>query len=98
SGRRRHTRSDRDWISVVCSSDLAGARSTVTLSPCLSGQPPAPGVSLVGPGSPHVFAPAGLSRGTLVTFCFAGTFDPAPEQFRLKIGRASCRGRSYRTL
>ncbi|MEA2370501.1 MAG: hypothetical protein QOH12_895 [Solirubrobacteraceae bacterium] len=60
-----------------------GTRSAVTLSPCLSGQPPAPEVSLVGPGSPHVFAPAGLSRGTLITFCFAGTFDPAPEQFRL---------------
>src|SRR5206468_7640067 len=28
SSRRRHTRSDRDWSSDVCSSDLAGTYST----------------------------------------------------------------------
>ena len=68
---------------VVALDAQTGLRSPVTLSPCQSSQPPPPGVSLVGPGSPDVFAPAGLSQGTLITFCFAGTFDPAPEQFRL---------------
>src|SRR3989440_4593447 len=32
SSRRRHTRSDRDWSSYVCSSDLSSA-STAALSP-----------------------------------------------------------------
>jgi hypothetical protein len=67
---------------LVALDTTTGKRSTVTLSTC-EGQPPAPGASLVGVGGPDVFYPAGLSEGTLVTFCFAGTFDPAPEQYRL---------------
>jgi hypothetical protein len=55
-------------------------RSTVTLSLC-AGQPPAPGASLVGVGGPDVFYPAGLSEGTLVTYCAAP--EPSPEQYRL---------------
>src|SRR5206468_5073270 len=31
SSRRRHTRSDRDWSSDVCSSDLSGRRRVVGL-------------------------------------------------------------------
>src|SRR5450432_4609174 len=38
SSRRRHTRSDRDWSSDVCSSDLYhGGREIVTNSPPSSG-------------------------------------------------------------
>src|SRR5206468_669542 len=37
SSRRRHTISDRDWSSDVCSSDLAGVPTVVIVSACYSG-------------------------------------------------------------
>src|SRR2546421_6149225 len=48
SSRRRHTRSDRDWSSDVCSSDLCGLRHRASASaaslgsrlPCLLATPP----------------------------------------------------------
>src|SRR5256712_7654729 len=38
SSRRRHTRSDRDWSSDVCSSDLAMAYTTVGIKSQVNGQ------------------------------------------------------------
>src|SRR5206468_8652447 len=35
SSRRRHTRSDRDWSSDVCSSDLASGLVSLTLTPLM---------------------------------------------------------------
>jgi hypothetical protein len=68
---------------VVALDAADGARSPVSLSPCGSSPPPAPGVSLVGVGGPDVFYPAGLSQGQLITFCFDGTYSTTPEEFRL---------------
>jgi hypothetical protein len=68
---------------LVALDSTTGRRSTVAPSPCGTAAPPAPGASLVGVGGPDVFYPAGLSEGTLITFCFAGTFNAAPEQYRL---------------
>jgi hypothetical protein len=66
---------------LVALDSATDRRSTVELSPCGTAQPPPPGASLVGVGGPDVFYPAGLSDGTLITFCAAG--EPNPEQYRL---------------
>src|SRR2546421_3127761 len=45
SSRRRHTRSDRDWSSDVCSSDLSKSQFPVRFSPlakCGTSPPPPP--------------------------------------------------------
>src|SRR5206468_4455906 len=93
SSRRRHTRSDRDWSSDVCSSDLiATAAATVTdvppFSPLL-----AFGVVLLPELLPPLeveveFAMPRLSSALSLTDLFELSVAPS-----LEIGRASCRER-----
>src|SRR2546421_8637428 len=81
SSRRRHTRSDRDWSSDVCSSDLTssgvcslGRETTVTLA------------GIPANASPARLAPQPV---TYTRLCVRA----APETACREIGRASCRER-----
>src|SRR5206468_8518738 len=95
SSRRRHTGSDRDWSSGVCSSDL-GERGRGT-----RGGGGGPADRLPGPArggqekdaGDRLPAPAPYRRRDLVR----GFLSPmAPSQG--KIGRASCRERVQRSM
>src|SRR5206468_5407959 len=88
SSRRRHTRSDRDWSSDVCSSDLwrqPGSRSSRRLCGAWERRlcsPPVPAETTAG-GPPH----GGETRKA----AFASA--PSASSAGRKIGRASCRER-----
>src|SRR2546421_3892757 len=66
SSRRRHTRSDRDWSSDVCSSDLAQGKADAEIGAVCDrrrrGQPAARVVGVCG--SPGERASTGLLRST----------------------------------
>src|SRR5206468_7585413 len=91
SSRRRHTRSDRDWSSDVCSSDLGAsmqisvefklANAAIRLAPGIT---PPKIVSRILP-QPTEEARAARARGTVVL--------EAVIRLDGKIGRASCRER-----
>src|SRR5206468_9522656 len=93
SSRRRHTRSDRDWSSDVCSSDLVtvkvtdddGGVGTDTLTVAVANVAP-----VVTP--PDVDAPAnqGATEGSVHTFTIGSFTDAGIND---EIGRASCRER-----
>src|SRR2546428_2344969 len=86
SSRRRHTRSDRDWSSDVCSSDLEEGREA-------AGSAPPTGQRLLGPA--FIAAVAYVDPGNFATNMAAG----ARYGYLLLwvvlmgIGRASCRER-----
>src|SRR3989440_5010085 len=80
SSRRRHTRSDRDWSSDVCSSDL---RKIFNFS--------YPQDQFTGCLVPSLI-PAFKGDSTSAYARFAPTAFCLPRQFR-EIGRASCRER-----
>src|SRR5206468_7976769 len=62
SSRRRHTRSDRDWSSDVCSSDLpTGSGKTTTLYSCIN-QIKGEGVNIVTVEDPVEYRMAGRSE------------------------------------
>src|SRR2546428_14000484 len=78
SSRRRHTRSDRDWSSDVCSSDLR-AGSTCRAHPLAAG---------LRPGGAHgtYFQPFVIDRAArLGTATALEILSPAPR--RLEVGR-----------
>src|SRR2546421_5637702 len=82
SSRRRHTRSDRDWSSDVCSSDLA----PMTV---VDDVPPGFGASPFDTASPFdIPAPPAFDAGPPPRT----PFDDAPPP-PFEIGRASCRER-----
>src|SRR2546421_8017697 len=84
SSRRRHTRSDRDWSSDVCSSDL----STSTLAgPPFSIAPYYTSLatnSVAGYGTYAVLCPSGADLISL---------QSDSQELQVQIGRASCRER-----
>src|SRR5206468_7161294 len=80
SSRRRHTRSDRDWSSDVCSSDLSSTNSTSS-SPPTTACSTRSGVAETRAGDPHSRRPYARSGGSQQS-----------GQNR-QIGRASCRER-----
>src|SRR2546421_6933886 len=82
SSRRRHTRSDRDWSSDVCSSDLTPSRLQRALARALSFL-----VSVVGL---VVLAPVLGLIGLLIKLDSRGPVFFVQER---EIGRASCRER-----
>src|SRR5206468_8291042 len=87
SSRRRHTRSDRDWSSDVCSSDLRrGATSLRWLRALLDH-----GVEVHG----QVVVCPGINDGDVLDDTLAGVLDLYPEltSLAVEIGRASCRER-----
>src|SRR3989440_2018559 len=79
SSRRRHTRSDRDWSSDVCSSDLSDSQGKISSSASLVT------VWLIRSSSLRSFALA-IFFGSLL-------FSIRLTRALLKIGRASCRER-----
>src|SRR5206468_6208461 len=94
SSRRRHTRSDRDWSSDVCSSDLGldlqrSERTTRILLYCLNGAPAdRRPVALLVPANRKVVDEVDMARQFEAR-------DPVREMVVDKIGRASCRERGY---
>src|SRR5206468_4530910 len=91
SSRRRHTRSDRDWSSDVCSSDLGqatgqgikdvGTWAAVTVvGKASAGAPSSTPAQTAPPAS------SGGGGGGYTPMVAAGTAG-------IEIGRASCRGR-----
>src|SRR2546421_9263462 len=85
SSRRRHTRSDRDWSSDVCSSDLSGAMYSMV---------PTPGGSRcnsTGVGTIEYMAPE-VIKGSDISAVGPG-YGKACDWWSLEIGRASCRER-----
>src|SRR5206468_7201628 len=84
SSRRRHTRSDRDWSSDECSSDLTAVCRREE-DPPVALHPPATGGS-AGPRAHPVDIRAVDSHHVLLV-----TIVAVP----LEIGRASCRERVY---
>src|SRR5206468_6885589 len=92
SSRRRHTRSDRDWSSDVCSSDLRGEGGRFA-------DEPKKGTSNMKKTSFLQPVAAGLLTGLL---CFLPASEPQAQiiifggGFGGKIGRASCRERVSR--
>src|SRR2546421_8161131 len=81
SSRRRHTRSDRDWSSDVCSSDL-GTASTDRIAPSRKPQ-------VASRGAVLRLTPCGLQLS------YRAHVRPDLQSLRLgvEIGRASCRER-----
>src|SRR2546428_6640261 len=71
SSRRRHTRSDRDWSSDVCSSDLLGNAGT------LGGLPPLRGRKERATAGQYAPDPLGHTRAAM-----AGTMGSDPERGR----------------
>src|SRR5206468_4828941 len=97
--RRRHTRSDRDWSSDVCSSDLTAlpvlAVAAALAQPAISsGKAPPGAIPGIGPARPSVVQGPGYGtyawpvQGPVIR-----GFEPPPE-----IGRASCRERVERSV
>src|SRR3989440_9464316 len=82
SSRRRHTRSDRDWSSDVCSSDLSPLPPLAGLSYSASARNPFRGVPAGGTG-------CGVK---LPNNSLPPSIMPFPLRSR-EIGRASCRER-----
>src|SRR2546428_13079846 len=88
SSRRRHTRSDRDWSSDVCSSDLVGADGVVWFvegsSNKISKFDPTSGTFVEYSPSPMIISPTGLALDGIGGVWFAehggsliGRFLPA---------------------
>src|SRR2546421_6918422 len=83
SSRRRHTRSDRDWSSDVCSSDLKyDWISSVVASSAIIVPPLMP--------SSGSCSPVPVVTYTVLEAASMAGVDQMPPQ----IGRASCRGKS----
>src|SRR3989440_9611780 len=84
SSRRRHTRSDRDWSSDVCSSDL------------LNGGTPAENASAAVPAQAILSALTSLPAGAAaprLTNAHEGAPTCSECGMLMEIGRASCRER-----
>src|SRR5206468_5555112 len=95
--RRRHTISDRDWSSDVCSSDLDPLYTPDTVEIDYEAELGYPGVY---PFTRGVYP--SMYRGRLWTmrqFAGFGTAEETNERFRYlldhEIGRASCRERAW---
>src|SRR5206468_5784851 len=91
SSRRRHTRSDRDWSSDVCSSDLLTGPNGRWSFPAGGWQ-----VQQDQLGNPVLASTAaGLNVATPngATYTGAGTWRNYRVTVGLQIGRASCRER-----
>src|SRR2546428_9252282 len=88
SSRRRHTISDRDWSSDVCSSDLAGGTTITVRLKDSFGNP------LTSGGNAVTLA---TTLGTLSSVTDAGdgtyTASLTSTASGTEIGRASCRGK-----
>src|SRR5206468_8941679 len=89
SSRRRHTRSDRDWSSDVCSSDLVSDASGASAFPPVG----TVNFSTSGGGS---FAPSSCTLSSSIgnsSTCSVTYNTSAGGSQTIKIGRASCRER-----
>src|SRR5206468_7933643 len=87
SSRRRHTRSDRDWSSDVCSSDLSVSARSATARPRRSSKGDVGGGG--GPDTTYLSAQDSAARvGRLYA---ANTVGAIVGALATKIGRASCR-------
>src|SRR2546421_7800646 len=82
SSRRRHTRSDRDWSSDVCSSDLVGDVAYASLGL------PKKRTVVTYQDAVSLHRYSGLKRRILLEYFYRRPIQRAGE-----IGRASCRER-----
>src|SRR5206468_8768289 len=96
SSRRRHTRSDRDWSSDVCSSDLGEAPSASGTTP--SARSRVSSVFNVSGGlEPGMdFGPRFRIEQLLGAGGMGKVYKAFDKELSRKIGRASCRERVWR--
>src|SRR5206468_5602350 len=93
SSRRRHTRSDRDWSSDVCSSDLGYFPIILTLLVVAAILLKQPDFGLTVVLCTTIFIMLFIAQFR-AKYLFLTAFSAVP----IKIGRASCRERVYITV